>query len=79
MAKAEAMKKIKCPMPWSHQANCSHADGNGYCEAEYNQMCPTLASKMDTKMDGCQTVPNASAEYTAMCGEGQRYGRCEDY
>ena len=33
----------------------------------------------DTKMDGCQTIPGASAEYTSMHGEGQRYGRCEDY
>ena len=33
----------------------------------------------DTKMDGCQTIPGASAEYTAMCGEGQRFGRVEDY
>ena len=33
---------VKCPLPWQSQANCSHADGQGNCEAEPDQQCQTL-------------------------------------
>ena len=38
----EGGKMVKCPLPWQSQANCSHADGQGNCEAEPDQQCQTL-------------------------------------
>ena len=39
----------------------------------------TRKPRRDTKMDGCAHIPGVSAEYTTMHGEGQRYGKVEDY